>query len=106
MALKINSQSRVKKQQTTINYNKFPLAPANFIRMAIAGALIIAGFLLMTGGANEGAVFNEDIFSVRRIVVGPGVAFIGFVYMAFAINYKKRKSTKNDEMTESEDVVK
>ncbi len=51
-------------------------------------ALIIIGFLLMSGGSSsiEGG-FNPDIFSTRRIVVGPTVAFLGFLLMAFAIIY-------------------
>ena len=85
----VNNDKNGKK--TAINYNAFPLAPANFIRMAIAVALIVIGFVLMAGGANDGEVFNNDIFSTRRIVVGPTISFLGFVYMAFAINYKNKK---------------
>lgn len=97
MAIKSNTANGNKEKKTTIDYNSFPLAPANFIRMAIAGVLIVVGFLLMVGGANEGDVFNQDIFSTRRIIVGPTIAFVGFVYMAFAINYKKRKTENKEE---------
>ena len=93
----VNNDKNGKK--TAINYNAFPLAPANFIRMAIAVALIVIGFVLMAGGANDGEVFNNDIFSTRRIVVGPTISFLGFVYMAFAINYKNKKK----EQAEKED---
>ncbi len=95
MAIKRMSPNNNGGKKTTINYNEFPLAPANFIRMAIAGVLIVLGFCLMAGGANEGEVFNQDIFSVRRIIIGPTIAFVGFVYMAFAINYKKKKKSDN-----------
>ena len=97
MAVKSNTSSGNKEKKTTIDYNSFPLAPANFIRMAIAGVLIVLGFILMAGGANEGDVFNADIFSTRRIIIGPTISFIGFVYMAFAINYKKNKKTGEKE---------
>ena len=90
----INNDKNGKK--TVINYNAFPLAPANFIRMAVAVALIVIGFVLMAGGANDGEVFNSDIFSTRRIVIGPTISFIGFVYMAFAINYKNKKKEHNE----------
>ncbi|MBQ7941082.1 MAG: DUF3098 domain-containing protein [Muribaculaceae bacterium] len=90
MAVKNNTQGGRDDKKTTINYNEFPLASANFVRMAIAGILIVLGFILMAGGANEGEVFNQDIFSTRRIIIGPTVSFLGFVYMAFAINYKKK----------------
>lgn len=97
MAVKTTTPNNNGGKKTTINYNEFPLAPANFIRMAIAGVLIVLGFCLMAGGANEGEVFNQDIFSTRRIIIGPTIAFIGFVYMAFAINYKKKKKADNEE---------
>ena len=62
-----------------------PLQRANFIAMAIAGAMIVVGFLLMLGGSTTVDEFNPDIFSTRRIVVGPLIAFLGFVAMAAAI---------------------
>lgn len=69
-----------------------PFVKKNFIFMAISLAMIIIGFLLMTGSANGTTPgFNEDIFSVRRIVIGPGLAFLGFVAMAFAIIYSPKK---------------
>ena len=72
---------------------RMPLQRANFIGMAIAGAMIVAGFLLMLGGSSTPENFNPDIFSTRRIVVGPALTFIGFVAMAAAIiiDPKKKK---------------
>lgn len=70
-----------------------PFVKKNFIYMAGSLAMIIVGFLLMTGTPNgQGDTFNADIFSTRRIVVGPALAFLGFVAMAFAILYTPRKS--------------
>lgn len=66
----------------------FPLMKINFILMACAAAVIIIGFLLMLG-APTGTEFNPDIFSVRRTVVGPTIAFLGFIFMGFGIIYKK-----------------
>lgn len=74
------------------NPSEFPLVKTNFILMAIAGAAIIIGFLLMLGPSTTAAGFEPDIFSTRRIVVGPTVAFLGFLFMAFAIIYRPRKS--------------
>ncbi len=64
----------------------------NFILMAACAALIVIGFILMSGGGSsiEGG-FNPDIFSTRRIVVGPTVSFLGFLLMAFAIIYRPKK---------------
>lgn len=61
----------------------------NYIAMAACLALIIIGFLLMAGpGSSVEGGFNPDIFSTRRIVVGPLVTFLGFLLMAFAILIK------------------
>ena len=67
----------------------------NFILMAVCAAMIVIGFILMSGGGSsiEGG-FNPDIFSTRRIVVGPTVSFLGFLLMAFAIIY--RPKNRND----------
>lgn len=68
------------------NADEKPLGRKNFIAMAIAGAMIVTGFLLMLGSANGAdGTFNPDIFSTRRIVVGPFIAFLGFAGMAAAI---------------------
>lgn len=68
-----------------------PLGRRNFIAMAAAGALIVLGFILMLGAPSTETEFNPDIFSTRRIVVGPALAFIGFVAMAIAIIIKPVK---------------
>lgn len=67
-----------------------PLGRNNFIFMAVAGAMIVAGFLLMLGGTSTETAYNPDIFSTRRIVVGPAIAFLGFVAMAAAVCIKPR----------------
>lgn len=72
--------------------SQFPLMRLNFILMAVAGLLIVVGFLLMTGKAATATEFNPDIFSTRRIVVGPTVAFLGFLFMGFAIMYNGRRA--------------
>jgi hypothetical protein len=70
-----------------------PFVKRNFIYMAISLLLIVVGFLLMTGSSNNNpAEFNTDIFSARRIIIGPGMAFIGFVAMAFAILYTPKRN--------------
>ena len=63
-----------------------PFTKTNFWMMGVCLALIVIGFLLMSGGgSSDPDVFNPDVFSTRRIVVGPTLAFLGFLLMAFAI---------------------
>ncbi len=80
--------------QETENEARFPLTKTNFLLMAIAGATIIIGFLLMLGGSTTETEFNPDIFSTRRIVVGPTIAFLGFVFMGFGVIYRSKKDKK------------
>lgn len=68
----------------------------NFVWMGIAALLIVIGFLLMLGGSSTTENFNPDIFSARRVVVGPTVAFAGYVVMAIAIFIKPRRKGGND----------
>lgn len=71
--------------------SQLPLMRHNFILMAVAGAMIVLGFLLMAGGASTMDSFNADIFSTRRIVVGPAIAFLGFIFMGVGIMYSPKK---------------
>lgn len=63
-----------------------PFGKINFILMGCSLALIVIGFLLMSGpGSSVETGFNPDIFSTRRIVIGPLLSFLGFLFMAPAI---------------------
>lgn len=79
--------SKIEKE----TFERLPLSRNNFIAMAISGALIIIGFLLMLGGSTTDTEFNPDIFSTRRIVIGPALTFLGFVGMAIAVWIRPRK---------------
>jgi Protein of unknown function (DUF3098). len=69
---------------------KFAFDRTNFILLAIGMAVVILGFILMTGPASTEAAFEPDIFSVRRIKVAPAVCFLGFVSMIYAIMRKPK----------------
>ena len=56
---------------------KFAFDKVNFILLAIGMAIVIIGFLLMTGPTSSETVFEPDIFSVRRIKVAPVVCLFG-----------------------------
>lgn len=73
-------------------FDRLPLTRTNFILMACAGVVIILGFLLMLGGGNDSGVFNPEIFSTRRVVVGPTIAFLGFIFMGVAIMWPQKKT--------------
>ena len=74
-----------------------PFTKINFIMMGVCVLLIIAGFALMSGGGSSSDIeFNPEIFSTRRIVVGPLLAFVGFLCMAFAIIYTPKNKDRKE----------
>lgn len=71
------------------NDKKFTLAKTNMLLIAIGFVIIITGFILMSGPGTE-TVFNPDIFSYRRITVGPMMSLFGFMFIVFALLYKPK----------------
>ncbi|MFW9598758.1 MAG: DUF3098 domain-containing protein [Paludibacter sp.] len=69
--------------------NKLGLAKINFYLIALGFVIIVIGFLLMTGSSTE-VEFNPDIFSTRRITIGPMVSFFGFLFIIFAVLFKPK----------------
>lgn len=67
------------------------LSKINLILIAISFAITVIGFALMTGAPSGATEYNPDIFSFRRITVGPMVALFGFVFMVVAILWKGNK---------------
>ena len=67
----------------------------NFILLAVGMAIVILGFILMSGEGTEDGSFNPEIFSPMRIKVAPAVCFIGFVSIVYAI-IRKPKDTGED----------
>ena len=66
------------------------LSKINLILIGIAFLIIILGLALMAGAPSTDT-YNPNIFSVRRITVGPMISLLGFVLMIFAILYKGKK---------------
>ena len=62
----------------------------NLILLGIGFAVVVIGFILMSGPGSTEQAFNPDIFSFRRIKVAPVVCFIGFISMIYAIIRKPK----------------
>ena len=69
---------------------KFAFDKTNFILLVVGMAVIILGFLLMTGPGSTEGYFEPDIFSVRRVKVAPVVCLAGFVFMIYGILKKPK----------------
>lgn len=62
----------------------------NYKILLIGIAVIALGFILMSGGGSDDPkVFNEDVFSFRRIRLAPTVVLIGFGITIYSIFKKK-----------------
>ena len=70
-----------------------PFDKVNFILLAVGMAVVILGFILMSGGGSTEQTFNPEVFSTMRIKVAPVVCFVGFVSIIYAII---RKPTDNN----------
>ena len=62
----------------------------NYILLAVGKAVVVLGFILMSGGSSDETAYNPDIFSVRRIKVAPVVCLLGFVSMIYAVIRKPK----------------
>ena len=79
---KMKSESDVPEEKKK---TEFILGKTNIILIAVAVVVIVVGFLLMLGPGTTPEANIPDIFSFRRIVLAPGIAFAGFVFMVYAI---------------------
>ena len=58
----------------------------NYKFMLIGIFFIALGFILMSGGASEDPnIFNEEIYSFRRIRLAPMLVVLGFIIEVYAI---------------------
>ena len=69
---------------------KFAFDKVNFILLAVGMAIVIIGFLLMTGPSSSETVFEPEFFSARRIKVAPVVCLFGFLSMIYAVLRKPK----------------
>lgn len=63
-----------------------PLSTKNYILMLVGAAIIVLGFILMSGGGDHTAThFDDSIYSTRRITIAPIVVILGFAFEIYAI---------------------
>ena len=65
---------------------RMPLTRRNYILLAVGFAVIVLGFVLMTGGGSDSPEeFNYAMFSWRRITLAPILVIGGFAFEIYAI---------------------
>ncbi|MFA6334644.1 MAG: DUF3098 domain-containing protein [Bacteroidales bacterium] len=75
------------------NQERFAIPYKNLIYVLIGLALMIIGYILMSGGGTtDPNLFpKEEMFSFRRIVLAPVLILLGFGIEIFAIMYKPKQ---------------
>ncbi|MBL7924929.1 MAG: DUF3098 domain-containing protein [Bacteroidia bacterium] len=64
----------------------FAFGRENYILLFISIGLLFVGYVLMAGGKAENPnVFNEEVFSFRRITLAPLVVMLGYALGIYAI---------------------
>ncbi len=77
--------------------SNFAFKKTNYVLLAIGMAIIILGFILMSGSGTEEGFFNPEIFSARRIRVAPLVSLAGFIFVMYAIMYNPNKKKQDEQ---------
>lgn len=70
---------------------KYNLPQRNSILIAVSFVVIVIGFVLMIGEPSGATQYNPDIFSFRRITLGPMISLAGFVLMVVAMLWKTKE---------------
>ena len=66
----------------------------NYILLIVGLAIIVIGFMLMSGESTTEEAFNPDIFSDMRIKIAPMVCLFGFLFEIVAILWPAKKENK------------
>ena len=75
------------------NPQEFLFDKINYKILLIGIAVIALGFILMSGGGSDDPnVFNEEVFSFRRIRLAPTTVLIGFGITIYAILKNPKKA--------------
>ena len=80
-----------------MNNKNLAFGSLNYILLGVGIAIIIIGFILMSGEGTTEEMFNADIFSDTRIKVAPITCLLGFIIIIAAILVKP---TRTKEITE------
>ena len=74
-----------------MNNKNLAFGSLNYILLGVGIAIIIIGFILMSGEGTTEEMFNADIFSDTRIKVAPIPCLLGFIIIIAAILVKPKR---------------
>jgi membrane-bound ClpP family serine protease len=89
-------ETKIKPTLIESDDKEFALAKENYILLLIGFAIIVLGFILMSGGkTDDPAVFSDKIFSFRRVTLAPILVLFGFIFEIYAIMKKPKQKKVN-----------
>lgn len=80
-----------------MNNKNLAFGSLNYILLGVGIAIIVIGFILMSGEGTTEEMFNADIFSNTRIKVAPITCLVGFIFIIAAILVKPRTKKQDSE---------
>ena len=86
----MKSINGLKNLRYIMDKKNFAFDRMNYILLAIGMAIVVIGFLLMSGSGSTETNYDPDIFSARRIKLAPAVCLFGFVSMIYAVIRKPK----------------
>lgn len=80
-----------KQNESAQSTEKLAFAKQNYLLMVLGAVAVVIGFFLMSGGSSDDPnVFNEEIFSFRRVTLAPIVVLAGYAIVFYAVMKKPR----------------
>jgi len=73
----------------------FAFSKINYILLAVGFAIVLLGFILMSGSGTTEEAFNPEIFSDLRIKIAPMVSLFGFIFVIVAILWPAKHKKRN-----------
>lgn len=83
----------------------FAFGRINFILLAISMAVVIIGYILMSGEGSTREHFNEAIFDFRHTTLAPITCFFGYLMMIVAILYRPKAEKLEDQAAMEETKI-
>lgn len=73
---------------------QMPFGKRNYVMMLAGVAVIVLGFLLLSGGGSEDPAtqFDYGMFDFRRLYVSPVLLLAGFLFEIYAIMYRPKQA--------------
>ena len=82
--------------------NPMPFQKQNYVLLLAGLAIVIVGFILMSGGgSSDPNQFSDEVFSFRRITLAPLVVLFGYGFVMYAILKKNTEDVSSDNNTKN-----